>query len=62
MGKMITDEMLNEFAVVGTYDELVPKIRERYAGVLTTLDFGFGMRGPADQDRLNDMVKQLESI
>jgi len=62
MGKMITDEMLNEFAVVGTYDELVPKIRERYAGVLTTLDFGFGMRGPADQDRLNDMVQQLKSI
>lgn len=62
MGQAITDEMLEEFAVIGTYDELVPKIKERYQGVVTTLDFNFGMRGPSDFDRVAGIVKELKSI
>ena len=34
MANGITDEMLEEFAIIGTYDELVPKIKERYGGVV----------------------------
>jgi probable F420-dependent oxidoreductase len=33
MGKLITDEMLEEFAVIGTYDEVGPKIRERWGDI-----------------------------
>lgn len=33
MGKLITDEMLDQFAVVGTYDEVGRKIRERWGDV-----------------------------
>jgi probable F420-dependent oxidoreductase len=62
MGQAITDEMLEEFAVIGTYDELVPKIKERYQGVVTTLDFNFGLRGPSDFDRVAQIVKELKSI
>ncbi len=62
MAAAITDEMLREFAIIGTYDELVPKIKERYAGVVTTLDFGFGVRGPEDQERLNDIVHELKKL
>jgi probable F420-dependent oxidoreductase len=46
MASEITDEMLDEFAVVGTYDEVVSKIRERYFGVVSTLDFGFSIQTP----------------
>ncbi len=60
MADEITDEILNEFAVVGTYDELVPKIKERYFGIVSTLDFGFGIRGPEDRERLNWMVQELK--
>jgi alkanesulfonate monooxygenase SsuD/methylene tetrahydromethanopterin reductase-like flavin-dependent oxidoreductase (luciferase family) len=62
MANLITDEMLEEFAIVGTYDELVPKIKERYAGVVTTLDFGFGIRGPEQQERLRWLVQELKKL
>ena len=60
MANEISDEMLSEFAIVGTYDELVPKIKERYFGIVSTLDFGLGMRGPEDQERLSWMVQELK--
>lgn len=62
MAQAITDEMLDEFAVIGTYGELVPKIKERYQGVVTTLDFNFGLRGPDDPDAVAQIVKELKSI
>ena len=59
MAAEITDEMLDEFAVVGTYDEVVPKIRERYFGVVTTLDFGFAIQSAEQAERLRWMVQEL---
>ena len=60
MAAGITDEMLEQFAIIGTYDELVPKIKERYAGVVSTLDFGFGIRTPEDHERLAFIVQELK--
>jgi alkanesulfonate monooxygenase SsuD/methylene tetrahydromethanopterin reductase-like flavin-dependent oxidoreductase (luciferase family) len=60
MPKLITDDMLEEFAIVGTYDELVPKLKARYEGVVTTLDFGFGVRTPEDHERLAFIVQELK--
>ena len=60
MANEITDEMLDEFAVVGTYDEIVPKIRERYFGVVSTLDFGFAIQTPEQAERLHWMVQELK--
>jgi probable F420-dependent oxidoreductase len=60
MANGITVDMLEEFAIIGTYDELVPKIKERYAGVVTTLDFGFGVRSPEDHERLAFIVQELK--
>jgi len=62
MGKMVTEEMLAEFAIIGTYDELVPKIKQRYAGVVTTLDFGFGVRTAEEQERLGHLVQELKKL
>jgi len=60
MAEEITDEILDEFAVVGTYDELLPKIKERYFGLVSTLDFGFGLRSAEDQERLSWLVQELK--
>lgn len=62
MARSITDEMLEQFAIIGTYDELVPKIKERYAGVVTTLDFGFGVRSPDEHERLAYLVQELKKL
>jgi probable F420-dependent oxidoreductase len=37
MGQAITDEMLDHFAVSGTYDELMPRLRKRWAGACATV-------------------------
>lgn len=43
MGELISDEMLDTFAVVGAPERIVPMIRERFAGLVdrVTLDFSF---------------------
>ncbi len=60
MANMMTDEMLEEFAVIGTYDELAAKLKKRYAGLVTTLDFGFGVRTPEQQEALSEIVQELK--
>lgn len=62
MASAITDEMLDEFAVVGPYDELVPRLKERFAGVATTLDFGFGVRSPEEHERLSEIVAEIKKF
>ena len=60
MASMMTDDMLDEFAVIGTYDELAPKLKARYDGLVTTLDFGFGVRTPDQHEALNHVVQELK--
>ncbi len=60
MAEGITDEMLEQFAIIGTYDELVPKMKAALRGVVTTLDFGFGIRTPEDHERLAFIVQELK--
>lgn len=62
MASAITDEMLDEFAVVGPYDELVPRLKERFAGLATTLDFGFGVRSPEEHERLSEIVSEIKKF
>jgi len=37
MGNLITDEMLEEWAIIGPFDELGPRLKERCGDVFTTL-------------------------
>jgi probable F420-dependent oxidoreductase len=37
MGQSITDEMLDHFAVTGTYDELMPRLKEQWKGTGDTV-------------------------
>ncbi len=62
MANEITDEMLNEFAVVGTYDEIVPKIKERYAGVVNTLGFGYSTITAEQEERLRWIIQELKKL
>ena len=62
MTNEITDEMLNEFAVVGTYDEIVPKIKERYSGVVNTLGFGYSTITAEQGERLRWIIQELKQL
>jgi len=60
MAAVITDEMLEEFAIIGTYDELVPKIKARFGGVISTLSFGlgFGAHTAQNDERLTAIIEE----
>jgi len=59
MAGLISDEMLDAFAIVGTYDELVPKLQARCGGIFSTilLDLPPGLRD--DDERLRAINQAL---
>jgi probable F420-dependent oxidoreductase len=50
MGDLISDDMLNEFAVVAPVDELAHAVRERYQGLLDRVGYYFPFE-PDDPDK-----------
>ena len=61
MSELITDDMLEEFCTIGTYDELVPKVLKHYGGVTTRAAFGIPARTPEEVETLKSMIKQLQA-
>jgi probable F420-dependent oxidoreductase len=61
MERHVTDEMVETIAVVGTYDEIAEKVRDRYAGVCSGVEFSVPVETPADREMLETMVKTIQS-
>ena len=61
MATRITDDMLEEFAIIGTYDEIVKKIKEKSAGIIDRLSFAIPVHTPDDDERLTSMIKELQA-
>jgi probable F420-dependent oxidoreductase len=60
MANLITDEMLEEFAIVSRYDGLVEKIKARWGDIVNSTGFAIPIRKPADEERLRHMVRELQ--
>ena len=58
MGSLITDEILNEFAVVGETDEAVEKFKTRFAGIADRTTANFAVR---DQEHRQAVMKTLKA-
>jgi probable F420-dependent oxidoreductase len=56
----IDDEVMDTFAVVGTYDEIADKILERYSGVLSQVGFSTTVETEDDAERLGKMVRRIQ--
>ena len=61
MPNLITDEMLDAFAVVGTYDDIVSKIKATYGIYASSVGFAIPVRSPEDRERLKEMVAELKA-
>ena len=59
MPGFIGDEMLDHYAVVGTYDEIAAKLRQRFAGVASHLEFAIPVAGDADKGVLGELLQSL---
>jgi probable F420-dependent oxidoreductase len=61
MADLITDEMLETYAVVGTYDTIARRIADRYAGLLDRTAFYQPYQPSLDDPRLPRVVRQFNS-
>ena len=59
---LITDDMMEEFCVIGTWDELPSKMREKYAGINTQVNFGAEPRNPDEEAQIKEIVAALKTI
>ncbi len=61
MPERISDEVLNLYATVGTYDEIVPKLLHRYRGLVTNVEFSIPTPDEAACATLSRMVRALQA-
>jgi probable F420-dependent oxidoreductase len=59
--KLITDEMLEEWAVIATYDDLANKLTERCKGLFSTLLLDLPAKLRSDEDRVKSIVAELHA-
>jgi probable F420-dependent oxidoreductase len=59
MPGFISDEMLDHYVVIGTHDEIAGKLRERFAGVASHLEFAIPVAGKADREALAGLLATL---
>ena len=61
MPGQITDDMLETFAVVGTHDEIVDKLKEAHGDYATSISFDIPTSTGEDEEMLAGMVSELQS-
>jgi hypothetical protein len=61
MPKLVSDEMLETFAVIARYDQLAAALRARFGGLVDLLRFEMPEDGSSD-DVIADVVRQLKRI
>ena len=59
MAGLVDDAMLDTYAVIGTHDEIAAKLRARYRGLATHLEFTMPLGAPGDADRLRALLAEL---
>jgi alkanesulfonate monooxygenase SsuD/methylene tetrahydromethanopterin reductase-like flavin-dependent oxidoreductase (luciferase family) len=59
MPPLVSDEMLDTFATVGTYDQIAARIKQRYGGLLTHIEFGIPLHTDADRGQLRELMQDL---
>ncbi len=62
MVKLIPDAMAEEFGTIADLDEIGPKLKERWGGMLTTINLptDFPLRTPEDERRLHAILETLQ--
>ena len=60
MAELITDEILDTFAIVGGYSEIPGLMKERFGGLLHEVVFNAGGPGTADEAEVRKVIEGLQ--
>ena len=61
MPKLITDEMLDAYAVTGTYDNIADRVKERYDGLLDRVAFYVPYKAAFDDAIWRKLCRQFNA-
>ena len=62
MAKMVTDELLEEIAIVGLYGELAKKIEKRYGAFLDRIELSIPINSLEDEEELGQIISDLGGV
>ncbi len=62
MANLIADDMLEEWAVIGTYEEVVPRVKERCAGLFSTVMLDLPARVMAEEEHVRRIVQGIQQL
>ena len=62
MTAIVTDDMLDAYCVIGTWDEMPRKMHEKFAGINTEISFSPDIRTPDDEAQVHEIVAKLHQI
>ena len=61
MPQHISDDVLETFATIGTYDTIARKLRDRFGGIVTHCEFSIAVKNDADRETLRNIAKDIQS-
>lgn len=57
----ITDDVLDKFVTIGIYDRIGRKLRERFARVVTNIEFSIAVKTPEDRETLARLAREIQA-
>ena len=61
MPNLVNDDMLGIFAIIGLYDEIAPKFRERYGNLLDEVTFSMRTTSTEEEKHLRKIIQQFQA-
>ena len=58
---LISDEVLEQFAVIGTHDEIGARLLDRFGDVVTDVEFSIAVRDDTDRALLADLARTIQA-
>ena len=60
MTALVSDEMLETFAVIGGYDEVAGRMKEQLGGLVDEVGFNMKVSTPQDEKALRNIINELK--
>ena len=58
---LITDKVLDQFAVIGTFDDITKKLISRFGPLVTDIEFSIAAKTDAERDILSQMAGRIQA-
>jgi probable F420-dependent oxidoreductase len=62
MTRRVPDDVVDAFTTNGTYDEIVPRLRARFSGLVDTVSFPVHPNSEAEREQLQSLIAEIKAI